>query len=72
MDELHKAKKLPVHGLGWSDSGSPAERKAIMRMEFIFLTYHPNVWWFEIVVMMQKLLFQDQARAVRTAPKSKN
>ena len=56
MTELHKAKKLPVHGLSWSDSGSPQERQAIMRMGFIFLTYHPTVWWFEIVVMMQKLI----------------
>lgn len=73
MEDLHKAKKLAVHGVSWSDAGPEQERKAIMRMGFIFLTYQPSVWWFEILVMMQKLtmtagvIFIFQGTAIQVA-----
>ena len=35
---------------------SEEEQQAISRLGFIFLTYQAPAWWFEVAVMMQKLL----------------
>eukprot|EP00293_Proteomonas_sulcata_P010899 CAMPEP_0184308506 /NCGR_PEP_ID=MMETSP1049-20130417/16939_1 /TAXON_ID=77928 /ORGANISM="Proteomonas sulcata, Strain CCMP704" /LENGTH=575 /DNA_ID=CAMNT_0026621209 /DNA_START=312 /DNA_END=2039 /DNA_ORIENTATION=- len=37
------------------DGASELERKAVDRLGFLFLTYRPGAWWFELVEMFRKL-----------------
>lgn len=55
MLELVRTGKLTHPGIAWSGSANEKEQQAIARLGFIFLTYHAHAWWFEIVVMVQKL-----------------
>jgi len=56
VTELQKGDKLSHAIVRWDDGGSDEEQEAISRLGFIFLTYQAPAWWFEVAVMIQKLL----------------
>lgn len=57
--ELEKSGMLAFQNLKWRDDGLIEEQNAIRRLGFLFLAYKVEVWWFEVLVMVQKLLLSS-------------
>ena len=49
----------------WSEKGTEQGRQAIACLGFIFLGFCAEVWWFEMVAMMMKLLLTSVIIFVR-------
>lgn len=57
--ELEAKNRIAVQGTVWSDDGDAIERRAIARLGFVFLSYRCDMWWFELAMMLYKLLMSS-------------
>jgi hypothetical protein len=57
-EKMHSAKLLSVQEASWdaSNRASQLERKMVMRLGFLFQSYRPSVWFFEVIEMVRKLV----------------
>ncbi len=57
-ERMHSAKLLSVREPSWdaSESATAFERKTLQRLGFLFQSYRPSVWYFEIIEIVRKLI----------------
>jgi hypothetical protein len=57
-EKMHSVKLLSLQEASWdaSKSASQLERKIVLRLGFLFQSYRPGVWYFEVVEIIRKLI----------------
>lgn len=65
--DLQKAGDLSIDPIRW-DGVSSLERRAINHLGFLFLSYRPRAWWFELLEMGRKLVMVSGSAPAHPAP----
>ena len=58
IERMHSVKLLSVQAPSWNsdEAGDDLERTTLERLGFLFQSYRPSVWFFEIIEIIRKLV----------------